>query len=389
MKPLILILTAWWPLISVDAFNVVVLSPRTATGCSGILSGRWTTSTTTTMTTSTCLFSATRGRPSSSSRGSSSRSNGDGREDDASGSGGRRRVGRRGGGGVAGGGGGPTSGDGIGDDMSGRRRRRSRRSDMNTNFGSSTIYGGGGSQQYSSGPNSMNGRSMNAQRSGTGSRGGSSSYLGQNRKGADYDYSGGNLRFGTGKYQQRVNDGYTGGVNLSTDGRSMQHDVYASGRNVGSRFYDRLHGVYDDYDVMGIYNEDDGFDMMLDDDRMMYDDYDMLMMDGNNDYYDDLYYRRTPGGSGDRDRGGGVFRDDYYERAGRGGPRAYSNSRNGGYTTNGRSHQYNSRLDELRRYQDGFYYGDDSYFAQRGGLGDVPPPQHGGGSAGLLRDMFD
>jgi hypothetical protein len=212
---------------------------------------------------------------------------------------------------------------------------------------------------------------MNAQRSST--RGGARGNM--NGAGADYDYSGGNLRYGTGKYQQRANDGYSGGVNISSNGRSMQHDIYTGGRDVGRR-YDRAYGAYDN-------------DMMFDDDMMMeeemmmmMDDYDMMM--GGGDYLDDLYYSRTPGA-------GGVFRDEYYERAGRGGPRAYSNNKNGGYTTNGRSHQYNSRMDEFRRYDEGFYYGNDAYYAERGGYGDLPPPRgnFGGGRAGLLRDMLE
>jgi hypothetical protein len=361
---------------------------------------------TSTSAITTCHFSTSRGRTmSSNSRlSASNRPNGEnGRDDAATGRGStvgpRRRVGRRGGNG------GPTSGDdGVGDDENMLRSRRRRRRPTE-----------GSINNYSSGPYSMNGRSMNAQRSssdsdsGSGSNsrvvgGGSSFPRGGNRNiGADYDYSGGNLRFGTGKYQQRVNDGYSGGVNLSSSGRSMQHDIYNSGRRDGRqrRYYDdRFNGPYNGDDDLMLFpendyydNEDDGYNyrMLEDYDRMMmYDDDEMDMMMGDHEYYDDLYYRRTPGGGG----GGGVFRDDYYQWSGRGGPRTYSNSHNGGYTTNGRSHQYNSRMDELRRYQDGFYYGDDSYFAQRGGYGDLPPPRHrgrfgGGGRAGLLRDMLD
>jgi hypothetical protein len=222
---------------------------------------------------------------------------------------------------------------------------------------------------------------MNAQRSGRssasssrrGGGGGSMNY----GAGAEYDYSGGNLRYGTGKYQQRANDGYSGGVNLSTNGHSMQHNVYTGGRDYGAS-YDRAYGrtmmedmMYDDMmmeeEMMMMYDE-------FGDDMMSYED--TMMMGGG---------RMGPRG------GGGVFRDEYYERSGRGGPRAYSNARNGGYTTNGRSHQFNSRMDERRRYSDDFYYGDDAYFAERGGYGDYPPERTmrsgmGGGPAGLLRD---
>lgn len=227
-----------------------------------------------------------------------------------------------------------------------------------------------------------------------------------NSAGAEYDYSGGNLRFGTGKYQQRANDGYSGGVNLSSNGHSMQHDIYTGGRSggggkdlIGSRYdrgggaYGRGGGGYDD--DMFPFDED----MMMEEEMRMMEYEDMMMggggggpMGGGGDYYDDLYYQRTPGAGGlSGGGGGGVFRDEYYERSGRGGPRAYSNSRNGGYTTNGRSHQFNSRVDEMKRYDDGYYYGDDAYYAERGGYGDMPPPRSsfGGGPVGLLRDMYD
>jgi hypothetical protein len=221
-----------------------------------------------------------------------------------------------------------------------------------------------------------------------------------NGGGADFDYSGGNLKFGTGKYQQRENDGYTGGVNLSTNGRSMQHNVYTGGRDARYGAYGQSSPMYDD--VMMVDDDDLYDDMMMyggADDMMMYGTGgamggDMMMYDMDLGYYNDQ-----------RRRGGGVFRDESYERAGRGGPRAYSNSRNGGYTVNGRSHQFNSRMDERRRYNDDFYYGDDQYFAARygGGVGpgdyydyddEYGPGAMGGGGgrrsgpSGLIRDMF-
>ena len=48
--------------------------------------------------------------------------------------------------------------------------------------------------------------------------------------GQEFDYSGGNLKYGTGKYTQRENDGYQGGVNMSRNGRSMQDNVYRQDR---------------------------------------------------------------------------------------------------------------------------------------------------------------
>lgn len=64
-----------------------------------------------------------------------------------------------------------------------------------------------------------------------GSGGGRSSGGGGSSSGGnDYDYSGGNLKYGTGKYTQRANDGHNGGVNVSQNGRSMQDSVYREDR---------------------------------------------------------------------------------------------------------------------------------------------------------------
>jgi hypothetical protein len=246
----------------------------------------------------------------------------------------------------------------------------------------------------------VQGGSSSGRSGGGGGKSSSRPRMNMNSAGQDFDYSGGNLKYGTGKYQQRENDGYTGGVNLSSNGRSMQHNIYTGGRDPRNGPYGRYGD--DDDDTMMMYDDD----LMYDDGMMMMDD--AMMMGGRyaNDMYgggdmDRLYYedQRRRGVSG----GGGIFRVEDFERAGRGGPRAYSNARNGGYTVNGRSHQFNSRMDERRRYSNDFYYGDDEYFASR--YGDNRPggyyyedyndgPDVGGpgirssGSSGLLRDMM-
>ena len=201
-----------------------------------------------------------------------------------------------------------------------------------------------------------------------------------NGVGAEYDYSGGNLRYGTGKYQQRANDGYSGGVNLSTNGRSMQHNVYRGDRGDYGSSYDRAYGrtMMDDMMMDDL--------MMEEEMMMMYDEF------GDDMMYEDMMMGGGVMGSGRfGPRGGGVFAEEYAERSGRGGPRAYSNPRNGGYSTNGRSHQFNSRMDERRRYSDDYYYGDDSCYSERMFPGDMPMDRSmrggfGGGPAGLLRD---
>lgn len=67
-------------------------------------------------------------------------------------------------------------------------------------------------------------------------RGGPNHYT--NGGGDGFDYSGGNLKYGTGKYTQSANDGYQGGVNVSRNGRSMQDNVYREDR----RNVDRARG---------------------------------------------------------------------------------------------------------------------------------------------------
>jgi hypothetical protein len=68
--------------------------------------------------------------------------------------------------------------------------------------------------------------------------------------GNDYDYSGGNLKYGTGKYTQRANDGHNGGVNVSKNGRSMQDSVYREDRENVDRARGRPRDM-DDMEDMG------------------------------------------------------------------------------------------------------------------------------------------
>ena len=90
-------------------------------------------------------------------------------------------------------------------------------------------------------------RSDNSRRTthGRNSRGSEQGY----GNGQDFDYSGGNLKYGTGKYTQRENDGFSGGVNLSKDGRSMQDSVYREDRhNVDrARGRHRMDGRMEDF----------------------------------------------------------------------------------------------------------------------------------------------
>mmetsp|Transcript_28171 Transcript_28171/g.68512 ORF Transcript_28171/g.68512 Transcript_28171/m.68512 type:complete len:611 (+) Transcript_28171:395-2227(+) len=123
-------------------------------------------------------------------------------------------------------------------------------------------YGGGrrhGPSRYGYGPRRRGG---GRRRSGPsfGSRSSSgrplkmANYMGNGRRGNEYyggeyfgnrfdDYSNGNLqRYGTtDRYQQRTNDGYTGGVNSGRGGRSMQYSNSRSGyddNRMGRRDYD-------------------------------------------------------------------------------------------------------------------------------------------------------
>ncbi|KAL3916468.1 MAG: hypothetical protein SGILL_005164 [Bacillariaceae sp.] len=369
MKSFSLVLTAWLPLVSVSGFSPIAAPTSTAA--------------------STKLYSTTRGR--SSARSARSSTGGS----EGGGGGGRGGGGAPRGGGARREGGAPRSRPGRsrrGGGGGGARAQRGGPRDDAMGGGGGGAAGGGGGGGYSpgnmpgghnsGGPNSMNGQSMNSQRSGRGqSRGG----VNMNGAGADYDYSGGNLRYGTGKYQQRTNDGYSGGVNLSNNGHSMQHNVYTGGKDDRYGAYGR---AYERTMMDDMMYEDDMMFGMEDEMMMMYDEF------GEDMYMDDMM---MGGGVMGSDRmgprgGGGQFREGYSERSGRGGPRAFSSSRNGGYTTNGRSHQFNSRMDERRRYSDDYYYGDDEFYAQRGGMGDRPPERrpgpgyNGGGNAGLLRD---
>jgi len=197
----------------------------------------------------------------------------------------------------------------------------------------------------------------------------------QRRGGQDYDYSGGNLKYGTGKYTQRENDGYQGGVNISKNGRSMQDSVYREDRqNVdrargrprgGDDFGSRMDEIEDMERGMGGGMHMGGAPQEGMRDRMMRNrggrngnmDGDIYDMD------DDEY------GSGARDRmgGGGLLRDlqdaggrnrDGYDDFGsRGGNYLNSGGKVMGGSSKGRAGGYRSSqfqadlINERRRYE--------------------------------------
>jgi hypothetical protein len=88
---------------------------------------------------------------------------------------------------------------------------------------------------------SENSKRTSQQRS---SRGGPQEYGGNYGGGNDYDYSGGNLKYGTGKFTQRES---SGGVNLSKNGRSMQDSVYREDRNNVDRARGRPRGDFESF----------------------------------------------------------------------------------------------------------------------------------------------
>lgn len=88
---------------------------------------------------------------------------------------------------------------------------------------------------------SENSKRTSQQRS---SRGGPQEYGGNYGGGNDYDYSGGNLKYGTGKFTQRES---SGGVNLSKNGRSMQDSVYREDRNNVDRARGRPRGEFESF----------------------------------------------------------------------------------------------------------------------------------------------
>jgi len=216
--------------------------------------------------------------------------------------------------------------------------------------------------------------------------------------GQDYDYSGGNLKYGTGKYTQRGADGFQGGVNLSKNGRSMQDSVYREDRNN----VDRARG------------RDRGFDSRMDEiedmemgggprEGMR----DRMMRGGDRDggFYDEGGFEGR-GGGGIRDRmgGSGLLRDHQEIDArnteggfgyddGFGAPTTImggsSKGRGGGY----RSSQFESNISNERRRFEDFGGRMNEYLDERDGIIDFEDRSGGsrrmrsGGSSNFDRIM--
>ena len=171
---------------------------------------------------------------------------------------------------------------------------------------------------------------------------------GSSSGGTDYDYSGGNLKYGTGKYTQRANDGHNGGVNVSKNGRSMQDSVYREDRENVDRARGRPTRDMEDMDerymgggMEGGGNNNDFGSRMGDLEEM---ERDMGMRQGGRrgGDRDEEFMDMEGGGEGARDRmgggrgggGGGLLRDmhggrdrDAYDEFGsRGGGGMMTNS---------------------------------------------------------------
>jgi len=182
----------------------------------------------------------------------------------------------------------------------------------------------------------------------------------------EHDYSAGNLKYGTGKYTQRGNDGYQGGVNMSENGRSMQDAVYREDRNNVDRARGRpsFNSRMDEIEDLERGMPREGMR-----DRMMRD----RRNGGGGDLYDDREGFPTMG-MRDRMGGGGLLRDmqgaggrsrDMYDDFGSqpkimGGS---SKGRHGGY----RSSQFESGLSNERRRHEEFGFRMDDYMDERDG----------------------
>lgn len=218
-------------------------------------------------------------------------------------------------------------------------------------------------------------RSENSKRTderGRQNRGGPQDYQYGDRH--EYDYSGGNLKYGTGKYTQRENDGYQGGVNMSDNGRSMQDNVYREDRNNVDRargrpsYNSRMDEIEDLERGMGGPHE--GMR-----DRMMRD---RRGGRGGDLFDDEGGFGRGPMGIRDRMGGGGLLRDMQdaggRERENYGvyddfGSQAKvmggsSKSRGGGY----RSSQFEAGLSNERRRFGQYGSRMDGYMAGRDGI---------------------
>lgn len=236
-----------------------------------------------------------------------------------------------------------------------------------------------------------NDRSNDQERRG---RGGPSEY---SNGGEDFDYSGGNLKYGTGKYTQRVNDGYQGGVNISQNGRSMQDSVYREDRHNVDRargrprndFGSRMDEIEDLERGMGNRPREGMRDRMMRNRGgrgMMRDANDMEDMDGFQGQY----------GVRDRMGGSGLLRDMQEDRGGRsayddfGSPPKImggsSHGRGGGY----RSSQFSAGLSNERRRYEEYGFRMDDYLDERDGFVDRESGgrrRRGGGRSNFDRIM--
>lgn len=195
----------------------------------------------------------------------------------------------------------------------------------------------------------------------------------------DFDYSGGNLKYGTGKYTQRENDGYQGGVNISENGRSMQDAVYREDRNN----VDRARGRPSYNSRM---DEIEDLERGMPREGMR----DRMTRSRRNGMGGDLYDERgdfPTMGMRDRMGGGGLLRDmqdaggrsrDMYNGYDDFGPPpkvmgGSSRGRHGGY----RSSQFESGLSNERRRYEEYGFRMDDYMDERDGL--IDPESFGSG----------
>jgi hypothetical protein len=190
--------------------------------------------------------------------------------------------------------------------------------------------------------------------------------------GQDYDYSGGNLKYGTGKYTQRGNDGYQGGVNLSKNGRSMQDSVYREDRNNVDRARGRPRGFESRMDEIEDMEMGPGGPREGMRDRMM------RSRSRDDGFYEEGGFE-SRGGIRDRMGGSGLLRD--HQEIGsrnREGTFGYddgfgtppkimggsSKSRGGGY----RSSQFESDISNERRRFEEYGHRMDDYLDERDGI---------------------
>mmetsp|Transcript_45872 Transcript_45872/g.111874 ORF Transcript_45872/g.111874 Transcript_45872/m.111874 type:complete len:673 (+) Transcript_45872:131-2149(+) len=216
------------------------------------------------------------------------------------------------------------------------------------------------------------------------------SYSNDSSSNGSFDYSNGNLKFGTGRYNPGQQMNGSGGVNLTTNGKSLQHNVATAGRTDSRQAGSRS-----------------GRDM----DRMYYDDYNMKhefgLGGGGGDYYDDMV-----GGGGLSIGSGGAPTYGYGRSGGSGGggPSAgygYNAHASGGVPTE-RGGRIKSSLMTMRMYggrgggggggrnsyYDDSYYDDYDYFDGDDEFPSIEPYEGsfsrnmmGGGGRGMRNEL--